>query len=183
VITIYVLAGGLELVGLAFAGIGFIDTWRSHGAGGSLVKAMLRSLGRVLANGLRKIGIPVRQDATVRAGSIEGKVRFGSHAMAAGYSPLPDPTVDMDGWMAAVEDKIEHLYAAAFQNARTVQKEIAERESATESLRTELTARADELERRSKAVVVDGIELQAWGWLLLFGGVILGTIGNLLSVR
>lgn len=97
-------------------------------------------------------------------------------------APVPDPAEDPEAFLTALRDQLAKLDKASFENAWALDREAAKREDAIRDLRAELSARTDEVERSSKALVIDGIVLQASGWALVLVGVVLGTIGNVLQV-
>ena len=56
-----------------------------------------------------------------------------------------------------------------------------DRTGADDKLRTDLTEQTSQVEQLARGVAVDGLVLQGQGWVLVFIGVVLGSLGNILQ--
>lgn len=107
-------------------------------------------------------------------------VAFEVNAAGAVHRQVPDLS-DPDEFVAAVRDQFNDLQSRLGQQEHSLTLERREREAAAARFEGELDRRTRELEERASNAAVEGLRLQMLGWLLVFAGLVCGTILNVIS--
>jgi hypothetical protein len=188
VILLYSLAGIFEAAGLLLAGRGFYRTWSEFGTGESLRGVTLGPVARRASAGVawvehwvsRLLRRPV--SARVHAVAADATIHMTARVTArVDFGPLPSVLEDPEQFAAEVHRRIQSLHEKVQATQDSIGDESGAREQEAAELRSQLDARAGEIEQLSKTVAVGGLVDQIYGWLLIVAGVALGTLGNLIQ--
>lgn len=187
---LYVVALGFELAGLRMAWRGFKLTWSEYGPEGATYGTEVIPLRRWAAGGwawvvswvrrLLRLSQSVTVDAIPAEGAAFGTAEFRASG-TVGFAPLPSVADDPEAFAAEVDRRIRAVHLKAQEVEESVSEETSAREKADTDLRADLDARTEEIEHLSKSIAVEGLIMQGRGWVLVFFGVALGGIGNVVQ--
>jgi hypothetical protein len=174
------LGGGLELVGLALAAVGFRQTWTAH-AGDEQFWAPAREWAMrrkaPFICWLRRV-LRRPRHTTVGAGAATAAGAALDARAKIGWGPLPDPISDLATFAAVVHERLNRLHSTVQDLEHALKEERKTRERADEEVRTDLSAKIDEVANLSRDVAVGGIRLQLAGWFFLLVGLVVSMAAN-----
>jgi hypothetical protein len=185
---VLLIAGAcLEAVGLVFAVVGFVKTWRDFSTGGRLFEkdiARLRAARQAAQRAAQRFGRRARRPQSAKIHAVTGtdSARAIDHARArVTFGPLPSPTNDTQAFVSELERRL-NVVRLDVQHARErIYDESEARKAADREVSSELRALVAEVEHMSRSVAVGGLREQVIGWSCIAVGFVMQTASNVMQ--
>lgn len=187
-IVLYVVAGIAEVVGLLLALHGFRRTWAEfgstdHGLRQAVIAPMAgltqRLVDQLEARLRSLLGRP--RNVTIHASTVESISLVDRPSVRVTFGPLPSITDDPEMFAVEVHRRVQDIHEKAQGAQEAAQSEAVARDAVMKALQRKLDDTTREMESMSRTIAVGGLVGQIYGWMFIFIGTALGTLGNIIE--